>query len=435
MTLSKKPYKGTRDFYPIDQRKQDYIFNKMRKVCNSFGYEHYNGPILEEVDLYKAKSGEELINDQIYSFTDRGNRFVAIRPEMTPTLARMIASKGRELTKPIRWYSIPNLMRYEKPQRGRLREHWQLNVDIFDSKSPFGIFEILNMLIYILQDFGATRDQFCILLNNRKIVDKLFKNVLKLDEETSYKTYKLIDRSKKISQEKLQKDLEVIINDQNKEKIINDYIKLNSLDELYRFLENYDLNEANNEFKTLMKLMNDLNLSDYVVYDPCIVRGLDYYTGFVFELFDKNPENPRAICGGGEYENILKIFNEKPLPGVGFGLGDVTLADFLTTHNLLPSFEKQGCDLLITLQIDHSIEKIAQLANSLRKTDLKIIINYDQVKIKKVFPLAEKLGARFVALVGENEISNSNIQIKDMSTRDQHNINITDITQIHNIIK
>ena len=198
MTLGKLPYKGTRDLFPNEKRVQNYLFEKMHTTAQLFGYEPYDGPLLEEVDLYRAKSGEELVNEQIYSFTDRGGREVAIRPEMTPTLARMVAQINREAPKPIRWYAIPNLMRYERPQKGRLREHWQFNVDIFGGKENLAEFEIFNLAITLLQSFGANASHFEILINHRKLVDYLFKDKMQLSSETALKLCKLLDRYKKL---------------------------------------------------------------------------------------------------------------------------------------------------------------------------------------------------------------------------------------------
>jgi histidyl-tRNA synthetase len=298
MALSKKPYKGTRDFFPKQMRVRDYIFSKMRACAESFAFEAYDGPLLEEVELYKAKSGEELINDQIYSFTDRGDRFVAIRPEMTPTVARMAASVHRETPKPIRWYSIPNLMRYERPQRGRLREHWQFNADVFGAPENLGELEIISLLVHLLKSFGADSSMFSIKINDRRIVDHLFLEQLKLTEDQSYKLYKVIDRSKKVKKDVLEKDIKEILVTDDKIQLFNEYL----------YPSDQKAPTTSESFNKFMELANKMGLSDYLEYDPTIVRGLDYYTGIVFEVFDKHPDNLRAICGGGAYANLLTNF-------------------------------------------------------------------------------------------------------------------------------
>lgn len=341
MALNKQPYRGTRDFFPKDKRVRDYLFSVMTKTAESFGYESYDGPLLEEVELYKAKSGEELINEQIYSFTDRGERFVAIRPEMTPTLARMVAQIHRESTKPLRWFSIPNLMRYEKPQRGRVREHWQLNCDVFGIPGRLGEVEILQIAVELLQAYGATSTHFEILLNDRAIVDSVFKTMMKASDSETYRLYKILDKSKKVTSEALKKMVGELSLSSDSENIFYSYLQLANFNDVLAFLTKNNQAEIAALFKDFIDLTNKAGLAEFLKYDPTIVRGLDYYTGIVFEIYDKHPDNRRALCGGGAYANLLQIFNEDPIPGIGFGLGDVTLRDFLEVHNLLPNFEYQ----------------------------------------------------------------------------------------------
>jgi histidyl-tRNA synthetase len=435
MALSKKPYKGTRDFFPADKRLQNYLFNTMKKTANQFCYEEYDGPMIEEVELYKAKSGEELINDQIYSFYDRGKRFVAIRPEMTPTLARMVAASYRETLRPIRWFSIPNLMRYEKPQRGRLREHWQFNCDIFDAPDRLGEVEILQVAVQLLKNFGATAQMFEVLINDRNIVDATFNQLMKLDSDTTYKLYKIVDRSKKVSSDALKEMVGALNLQSEQEKIFYDYLALKTFEDIFSFLDKHDLQDAKNSFQQFYNFAQEFELAPYLTYDPTIVRGLDYYTGVVFEIFDRHPDNRRAICGGGAYANLLKIFNEEPLTGVGFGLGDVTLTDFLQTHNLLPSFATPESDLLITFQDEQALIPAQKLASQLRAEGANICSTFSKLKFKKVFALAEKKGAKFVALIGDRELAAERVQIKDMQTKEQFDVALNDIAEIIRIIR
>lgn len=435
MALSKKPYKGTRDFFPADKRVRDYLFSKMKETAELFAYESYDGPLLEEVELYKAKSGEELINDQIYSFNDRGERFVAIRPEMTPTVARMVAQVHREVTKPIRWFSIPNLYRYERPQRGRLREHWQFNVDIFGAPEVMGELEIIQVGIKLMKSFGANSSHFEILLNDRVVVDHIFKVLMACPEDKCYQLYKLVDRSKKLAKEKFEEQVDQTGLSEEAKKIFYNYLAIKSFDELASFLKDNSVDTETMSIFSLRDKLKALSLDDYVVYDPSIVRGLDYYTGVVFEIFDKNPENRRAICGGGSYANILKIFNEDPLPGVGFGLGDVTLRDFLETHNLLPDFSIPTVDIILTTQEENGINAIMDLAQSLRDNGVSVFTQLEPIKMKKVFSLAEKKGASFVALLGSQEIDNGKIQIKNLASKEQSEFEITKIDEIKGYLK
>ena len=419
MSISKLPYKGTRDFFPAEMRKRDFVFNRMKKIAELHGYEGYDGPMVEEVDLYLAKSGEELINDQIYSFVDRGERKVAIRPEMTPTLARMVAQVHREFPKPLRWYAIPNLMRYEKPQKGRLREHWQFNCDIFGAPEGLGEIEILQVASGLLKSFGATEEHFEILLNDRRVVDAVFKQLLRLTDEQSHKLYKVIDRSKKVSIEALDKMIAEIISTESVKAHFKEYLALNTITQLKDFLTRHGLKDAAAGFLVFADKLAPAGLSKCVVYDPTIVRGLDYYTGVVFEIFDKSPENRRAICGGGAYGNLLQIFNEPPLGGVGFGLGDVTLTDFLETHKLLPELKAQDCDVLVSYLEDSLEPQAFELARKLREQNIKTELYLGEAKPKKVFQYAEKKGHKSVTIIGSDEVKNSKFEFKRMKDQEK----------------
>lgn len=435
MGLSKKPYRGTRDFFPAEKRMRDYLFESMRKTAESFGLEPYDGPLLEEVELYKAKSGEELINDQIYSFEDRGERFVAIRPEMTPTLARMIAQVHRELPKPIRWYSIPNLMRYEKPQKGRLREHWQFNCDIFGAPDLLGELEVLGVLVALFESFGANSSHFEVLINDKKLVEGLLTQKLGLSKEAALKVYKIIDRSKKVAPEALDKMLGEQNLTKEQDQILREYLKIQNFEELAQKFATWGLQAQTNELLSFLELCREYGLSEYLTYDPTIVRGLDYYTGLVFEAFDKNPENRRALCGGGAYGGLMQIFGEQPLAGVGFGLGDVTLADFLKTHNLLPDFSTAKNDIFLTYQTPEGQKPTLGLARELRKRGLKVVTSLSPLKIKKVFDLAQKQGASYVSLLGEREIESASIEIKNLNTKEQHKLKLDDYKNIQSLIR
>jgi histidyl-tRNA synthetase len=430
MALSKKPYKGTRDFFPADKRVQDYLFEVMRRTAKSFGFEPYDGPLLEEVELYKAKSGEELINDQIYDFTDRGKRHVAIRPEMTPTVARMVAQVHRETPKPIRWFSIPNLYRYERPQRGRLREHWQFNVDIFGAPAEKGEREILQLLITLLKNFGATEKEFRVYVNHREIVDDLCSEVFKVQGETAYQLYKVIDQSKKLKPEALSEKIQAL--KLPAPELFQEYLALENLAELEDFLKKQKLLEKHAAFFQFINDLKELDLDRYISFDPAIVRGLDYYTGLVFEVFDLHPDNRRAICGGGAYANLLQIFNESPLPGVGFGLGDVTLTDFLKTHQLLPNFEKPENDFFLSFQTDKAELSIQKLAQALRDKGYQVITHLESLKLPKAFKLSEQKGAHVVGLLGEDEWKEKKISLKKLASKEQESFSLDEVEKMLN---
>jgi histidyl-tRNA synthetase len=434
MAISKAPYRGTRDFFPSDMRLRNYIFQKMAEVSEAFGYEPYDGPLLEEVELYLAKSGEELINEQIYSFTDRGERKVAIRPEMTPTVARMVAQVHREVSKPLRWYAIPNLMRYEKPQKGRLREFWQYNADIFGG-GELGEVEMLQLAVAIMKSFGAGPDHFEILINDRRFVDAVFGQLLELEATAAARLYKVVDKVNKVSAEALAKMVQEILPESQKSEIFHAYLKLSSFVELKQFVETHNLGDISTGLLSFVGRVEAFGLHPYVKFDPSIVRGLDYYTSIVFEIFDKHPENRRAIAGGGSYANLLQIFNEPALPGVGFGMGEVPLTNFLEAHGLAPDCSKAEVDVLVSYLVANGEGAAFKLAEQLRDAGLRAEVFLGETKPKKVFAAAEKKNYRFVALFGESELSNGEVQLKKLATKEAQTISTTDAAAIIKLIK
>ncbi|MDH4467637.1 MAG: histidine--tRNA ligase [Bacteriovoracaceae bacterium] len=417
--LSKLPYKGCRDLFPKDKRVQDFLFETFSDVAKLFGFESYDGPLLEPIELYLAKSGQELINEQIYSFVDRGERTVAIRPEMTPTLARMVAQVHREVPLPLRWFSIPNLMRYERPQKGRLREHWQFNCDIFSLESPYGEIEIFQLLVEVFKRFGANRNHFAIHFNSRELVDGLAKNYLHLSSEQSYAFYKLIDRSKKIGQKEFKKELLAYAGgDTNKQSFLENYFALNSLESLSPFISKYQL--ACPRLASFLELIQKEEFSllkPFLVYDPTIVRGLDYYTGLVFEVFNLHPDHNRALCGGGAYDNLLGIFNEKPLGGIGFGLGDVTLKDFLECHQLLPDFSKSKTQVLVAALDEKNSSFIPIIANQLRANHISCDVLWGEQKTKKIFNYSDHKGHQMIILLGDSNTPQGELLVKKTKDR------------------
>ena len=433
MGLSKKPYKGCRDLYPKDKREQNFLFDSMHITAKSFGYEPYDGPMLEEIELYRAKSGQELINDQIYGFTDRGAREVAIRPEMTPTVARMVSNVHKEIPKPIRWYSIPNLMRYERPQKGRLREHWQFNVDIFGPDNIYNEIEVLQVAISLFEKFGANHNHFGIQINNRKFVDFFFQNKLELDRIQSYKLYKLVDRYEKLNSDTFAKYLEEFHFSNDQCQLVHEYLSIDSVEKFIGFAKKVKFNKEIWDFEIFFKTLKELNIMAYVEFNSSIVRGLDYYTGLVFEIFDKHPENRRALCGGGAYSGLMSIFNESPLPGVGFGLGDVTLKDFLKAHELLPDFEKANHNIYIAAEDENHELQVLNLSNLLRRENISVCNNTMKLKYNKIINAAEKSGSSTVGIVQFIE-GQSMVKLKKLSNHQTKSFALTEINKIKNFI-
>lgn len=420
--LSLEPYKGTRDFYPQDQFIQNYIFGVWRNVVQRYGYLEYGASILEETELYRAKSGEEIVNEQTYSFKDRGDRDVTIRPEMTPTVARMVAQKRKELTFPLRWFSIPNLFRYERPQRGRLREHWQLNADIFGVDSKEADVEIISMAYDIMKEFGASEDQFVVRINSRKFLNFLLHEVLNLDAEQSQAISKIMDKKDKIS--------ELDVNDMVKEKIGDSKNSVEIANFINRGLDflaedKYKNHETYLELVAIQDTLTKKGIKNVVV-DEMLVRGFDYYTGTVFEIFDTNKVNPRALFGGGRYDDLVGIFGVEKVPGVGFGMGDVTIRDFLETYNLLPEY-KSAVDLYLAPFDASYIEFAEDLAKELRTQDLNVAVDLTDRKVSAKVKTADKEKIAWVVVVGEEEKKSDIFKIKNLKESKEHSVARKDI--------
>jgi len=317
--LSTEPYKGVRDFYPEDMAVQNYIFSTWKKVCESMQppYQEYAASLLEPAELYRSKGGDndEIVNEQMFTFIDRGEREVALRPEMTPSLARMVAARRKSLKFPLRWYTIANCFRYERPQRGRKREHWQLNADLMGIAGIEAEVEIISLAYNIMGAFGVKDKDFEIRINDRRRFDEAIEAIGGASHSTRKAVIRTIDAWDKLDSPK--QELVKVLNEEKVEEFLN-------------YLEK---NVSSKALKSLMPLLNAKGVTNVVV-DPKIARGFDYYTGIVFEVFDTHEDNRRSLFGGGRYDNLLEMFGVDPVPTVGFGMGDVTIRDFLETHKL-----------------------------------------------------------------------------------------------------
>lgn len=406
--ISTESYKGVRDFFPKDQAVQNYIFNTMREVVESWGYEEYNASVLEPLDLYRSKSSEEIVNEQIYSFFDRGNREVALRPEMTPTVARMIAQKIHDLPPPIRWYSIPNLFRYEKPQRGRLREHWQLNVDIFGVKDLFADVEVINVASEIMKRFGAKNSDFEIRINSRNLLDEIF-NRIQIEEDKKIFLYRIIDKKEKVSDDDFRKMVVELI---GKDKAVSLFENLYYGEGLLTMMND---SESAKELNYVINSLRNRGLQN-IVFSPTLTRGFDYYTGIVFEVFDTNKENKRSLFGGGRYDNLVGAFSKEDIPAFGFGMGDVTIKDFLSTHNLLPNI-KSKTDVYICIPSGTNIIDVYTIANKLREDDINVAVDISGKKLSDQLKSLDKRTIPFVLTIGEEEIKNNKYTLRDSYNR------------------
>lgn len=404
-SLSTESYKGVRDFYPEDMAVQNYIFSTWKKVVERFGYSEYNASILEPAELYRAKSGEEIVNEQTYTFIDRGDREVTLRPEMTPTVARLVAGKKRELGFPLRWYSIPNVFRYERPQRGRLREHWQLNVDAFGLSGTEIEIETITLAYEIMKAFGAQDSDFGIKVSSRKLLNAIFANWYELDEAQGKALQKLIDRKKKLPEDVFTVEAEKIVGKPftflNLEKGSADFDAAMAVP---------TIRAAKEELDTVINTLNARGITN-VSYDETLIRGFDYYTGTIFEVFDTNPENNRSLFGGGRYDELLQLFGGESLPAFGFGMGDVTIRDFLETRNLLPTYTASA-EYMICIMDKVAEDYANEVAMTLRNEGKNVAVNYSYKSIGDQIKSAEKQSIAHVIVIGENEKNTKSYTVK-----------------------
>jgi histidyl-tRNA synthetase len=417
MKVSTQPYKGVRDFYPKDWRFQKWLFWQMSSAAELFGYENYTASPLEYSELYIAKSGQEIVDNETYNLIDRGDRSVTLRPEMTPTVARMIAAQVRELPKPIRWYSIPNLFRYEKPQRGRLREHYQFNADIFGIEGIEAEIELIEMGAATLKNMGLSISDFEIKINNRKIWKSIFKKFT-TNPSTIYNLSKLIDKKKKLSKEDFEK---LIIETFDSEA--TEYPE--KIDEFLQILETKDISEladyidteSYEKTKSLIESLQEKGFTN-AIFDITLMRGFDYYTDIVFEFFDTNPENNRSMCGGGRYDDLLDIFAMDKIPAVGFGMGDVTALDSLKVRGILPELKSKTKIAILPVETSFNVDA-EKFATKLRSENINCEIDFSDRKLAKKILSAENREVTFFMALGEDEKTKQKYTLKNMVTSEK----------------
>ena len=394
--VSTEPYKGVRDFYPEDQFLQRYIFEHMERMCELFGYEEYGASVLEPAELYKSKTSEEIVDEQTYTFTDRGSREVTLRPEMTPTLARMIAGRSRDIPFPARWYTIANVFRYERPQKGRVREHWQLNADLVGVGGVQADAEIIAMAHGILRSLGADEHNFEIRVSDRRILDTIYGSA-GIPEDMRTDLTRLLDRREKLADFEAQ--VSTLVGDGKKTRTL--------IEELEHITSTAYLEE-------LRKQLEYMGVRNMVV-DTKITRGFDYYTGMVFEVFDTDPSNRRSLFGGGRYDNLLGLFGDETIPAVGFGMGDVTARDFLEAHNLLPRYAP-ATELMIAIVEPEASGHAIKLAQDLRREDVTVAINFSGKRVGDQIRHADKMKIPFVIAVGTKERESGRYTVKNLAS-------------------
>lgn len=409
--LSTDPYKGVRDFYPNDWALQEAVFTNVRKVLSSWGYEEYNASPMELAELYEKKTSEEIVSEQTYTFEDRGGRRVTLRPEMTPTLARMVSAKRRELPFPLRWFSIGNRFRYERPQRGRLREFYQVDADLIGLPYGEADIEIIRIADEILKSFGASGKEYIIRVNSRTLLTKACEAVGLTPE--SMKTYlRLLDKKDKMAPEDFAKGV----------------AEITPTDPLSLIESNDERISA--EKAEVMETVETLKARGLTnaVFDPTLTRGFDYYTGTTFEIFDTNPENFRALLGGGRYDRLLTLFGGDPIPAIGFAMGDVTLVDFLTTHNLLPE-SAHAPQIYIGTPTPADREKAVEFSQQLRLEGMRVFTNLTEKSLGDQVKDAVRRDIPYFLAYGSEEAATGRVRLKALATSTENELPSSDVPE------
>lgn len=411
--------KGTRDFYPEDMRLQNHLFDIWRRACLDFGFEEYEGPTFEHLELFTEKSGQEIVT-QLYNFKDKGDREIALRPEMTPTLARMVNQKGNSLKLPLKWFSVPRLFRYEKAQRGRLREFFQLNMDIIGCETVAAEVELMSAIIGMLKAFGLGAADFSLRISSRRLLSE-FLDARGVPAEKKNAVYAALDKRAKIGPDAFRELL-------GKEGLtgadvdaIEAFFQCKTLEELKPFLPPGSASTGLDELERLFAYLRDLGYGDYAELDLSVVRGLAYYTGVVFEVYDK-AVGLRAVAGGGRYDNLLASLGGIPQTGVGFGMGDVVLAELLKEKGLLPA-GREPLDYYL-VDVSPSEDKLPKpallgLAQRLRERGRRVGYALSGEKMKKQMTQANDQAAKRVLFFGSDRAPEAKYEVKDLGTGEQ----------------
>ncbi len=418
------PPRGMRDFYPEDVRLRNWLFGLWREVSESFGFEEYDGPVVEQEELYIRKSGEEIVG-QLYNFEDKGGRRLALRPEMTPTLARMIIAKGSSLPRPIKWFSIPQCFRYERMSRGRKREHYQWNLDIVGVEDVTAEAEVIAAAVDFLRKTGLMDDDFRVFLSNRRLLATLLK-CKGLPDEKFGDVCLVIDRKTKETDETLagmMKDLGLF---PEMVESIFQVLRIRTLEEAEQILVGAEAPlEPLQETRRVFDCLSSYGVEGVCQFDISIVRGLLYYTGPVFELYD-SPRKFRAICGGGRYDNLLESYGGERITAVGLGFGDVVITEILADKGLLPSFARK-LDYVVIPFSEKERKVATELSQSLRAKGKKVSTLLDVKKLRKSLADADRLGAERVVIVAPDELAVGKVVVRDMRTGEEKAVPISEV--------
>ncbi len=435
--ISTNSYKGTKDFYPEDMQIQNYIFDGWKFVCESHGFLEYQTPIIENAEIYRAKSGEDVGNKELFSFSDLADRDLALRPEMTPSVTRMVAAKYKEMSKPIKFFSIGSFYRNEKPQKGRNREFWQLNADIFGDESIYSDVEILNLALSIMNHFKAPRDSFMININHRNLINS-FLNSLSILDSDKILIIRIMDKFEKISESKFKEEILKITSEENFNQIRkflgSDFLELTTLFPILK------TNEGFKNIEDILKILKNLGQTENIKFKANLVRGFDYYDGLVFEVNDQNKDNPRSLFGGGRYNGLADIFGGHNFPAIGFAPGNETFRIFLENWNLLPEKDKFSTKKKIFVFAIHNHQD--ETSTKILLEQSFIVSNEIRNLVKNVFvdtsltPKSTSSGLEYASkklfdytvIIGDDEIKNKTVTIKKLSDGAQFTLSL------HNLI-
>jgi histidyl-tRNA synthetase len=420
------PVKGTRDFYPEQMRIRNFIVDGWKTVSVRNGFEEYDGPIFEYLKMFQIKSGDE-IAEQLFSLTDRGGRELAIRPEITPTLARMVNQKINSLPRPIKWFSVPRLCRAERPQKGRLREFFQWNVDIIGIDDVLADAETIFTAVDYLREVGLTSKDIKVKISSRWLLSE-FLMAIGIDKDKLESIYPILDKKAKVPPEAFQEMLAKEIDDKNAVEMINQFMSLRNINDVDGLFSQHpkniaELMQATINLRNLFEILQKMGIVDYCVFDPSIVRGLAYYTGMVFEIHDTVGEL-RAICGGGRFDNLLRDFGGPSIPATGFGMGDCILEILLREKGLLDKklSSKQLDYFVVYVDKKYQGEAI-QVTTQLRSKGKGTNFSYKGGNLGKQLKQASAQNAARCIIIGQ-EIEAGQVVVKDMATGEQKTIGV-----------
>ncbi|NMA30257.1 MAG: histidine--tRNA ligase [Candidatus Methanofastidiosa archaeon] len=416
--------RGTRDFLPNEMAARKKVFSSIKKTIEEFGFFETDTPAIELFDLYSIKSGEEII-EELYAFEDKGGRMISLRPELTPSVVRVLVSRAKELSFPAKWYSIPRLWRYERPQSGRLREFYQLNIDIFGSEDPRADVEVISCAIELLCDLGFDESDIEVRISDRRMLQEF---LLNLGIENYFDVLKIIDKREKISENDFDKMLIGINLNDDQIKEIKTFLnsKGNFLNSIGTLSKNYKGAGVSKIIESLKKIAEDLNDRGYekfVTFDPSIVRGLDYYTGMVFEVHDRKREF-RALFGGGRYDNLAELFGGDHIPAVGFGMGDAVLELMMRRKKIWPE-EKVEIDLFIAT-IGNVEKEVTKVLTSLRGSGFKVDFDIMNRNLSNQIKFANKLGANYLLIMGERDLKEGNVTLRELKSGNETKVFLND---------